>query len=168
MAEVRRSQEPPKHGPELWVERLNANQRMQITILSEAIEGFDLHYTGRMTVPCYDDPAKCPGCIKRFPPKWKGYLHVWDEAKRRVCILELTFGATKQLRDFVAPEQSMRGMRLGIVRGRAINSRLTIDMLPAYERVTGNPLAPAVSCYISLKKLWEINEKTTFGSSQLS
>jgi hypothetical protein len=123
--EFEESSIPFSRGPDLYVRRLKAGEKMTFVILSDAFWGLRVHWDsrGRRTQPHYRNKGSCPGCKLGWPQKWKGYLHVLNGAGEE--ILEVTPVMHDAILDQIGPGVSLRGHRFLGSRGQGDKARVT-------------------------------------------
>jgi hypothetical protein len=122
--ELRIQSTPPPHGPERFIRRLAAGQRLYVTVLSRSLWGVWTHWFGAKSGPCYRDKKSCDGCKRGFPARWKGFLCCLNLENKHVEFCELTPLAAENLLAQVPKGQSLRGLRLTLERGKGDKARL--------------------------------------------
>jgi hypothetical protein len=131
--EVRRQDRPPeRQGPKIRIRRLKGSEHFDGCIVSEGITGLFIHYDerSRRSEPCLEKDFQCPGCERKLPSKWRGYLHVYPGGLEAPYILELTAEAAEMLLTLAGDRPTLRGLRVVVRRSRADNGRLSVHLHP--------------------------------------
>ncbi len=151
-----RSNVPPRPGPELEIIRVVTAGTFMFRVLSETLWGMWTHWETNHSTPCFLEKAKCYGCTKGLPRRWKGYVHVINALKpNSTGFLELTPFAGQQVLDQCPASVSMRGMRLQVTRTQGgAKGRLRITVLPDLAPGTDLPLEKTPEA--TLCRLWEL------------
>lgn len=157
--EYRRPLTKPEKGPEVWIERLVANQRLEVLILSPWPQPFTIHWDknagkkGRSR-PCTVPESKCYGCRIGLPSKWLAYLFCQKiyTPKPEFLFLEVTPGADEWLRMHTLPGEDLRGKSFRVLRGNGNSSRLRFE--PITLAVNVATLPPDKDATESLEKVW--------------
>lgn len=152
MFDLRRQNLPPKSGPEIFVRRLRAAEKLTVQVLSRSLWGCYVHWAGDHSEPCLEDAKKCPGHARGLPVKWKGYLHVMNLHNRRAEFLEFTPFSANQIIDQVDTAQPLRGYRLQCERGKGDKARVKVVVLPCLNMEVVLP--DEIDPYKTLCKLW--------------
>jgi len=144
---------------------LKAGERLECTILSESLWGFDLHFNYAQNrsvqhIPKLGDergpnPEKCLGCRMLLPMKDLYYLHVFNPAKL-FCFIEIPPGAKNTLIKLFEGCGPLRGYRVIFARTKADNGRLRVER-PSYDEQV-KVITPGLDPYPTLLKLWTLNE----------
>lgn len=145
---------PKPPGPELWVQRLGANQSFEVIAIGNEVRGVETHWMRGVTEPHYDDRAQCPGCLAQARLDWKGYLHVYNVQKREQVFMELTPGAYHHLRTQVSDIEQLRGLSFQVERKGARNQPIKFTLL--HTRPLKTNLPPEKDPMPSILKLWGI------------
>ena len=149
---------PPK-GPELWVHRMEKEERLQVSVFSKTWWGCLIHIGPplKKSIPHTEPSDECKGCQKKVSPRWKFYLHCFDHGRRRQIFLELTKNAAEQLEEAVGTGNNFRGLILTIVRGATKNSRLKLTV--SESRVPDDQMPPEKDPKPSLINMWGFPEQ---------
>jgi len=129
---MRREDTPPKEGPRLSVIRLKAGHgEVCFWIVGRAVRGFQSHWTGNLTVPCFrdDEGTYCESCDKELPTRWRGYLDVIMERNRDRGFLEMTAVGVESLELCVNGQCNLRGSRIKAARGGGDKTRMRFTYL---------------------------------------
>jgi len=143
---------PPRPGPELFIQRLKAQEEHAFTIYSEALFGINVHFVGNRSQPHYRNPDNCPGCKAKNVKRWKGFLHCWNHNLGQEVFLELTPASALSLHSQLGGVGPLRGNRISVKRTKKDNGRLVISVLTA-ARDAGK-LPPSKDPLESLVRLW--------------
>jgi hypothetical protein len=121
---------PPAPGPKQEVIRVTSTEPRTFVIVSTAIWGQWIHWYGSRSHECVSDKKECNGCVRGWPRKWKGYLHVVERAGGPGNFLEITPMFEDIISMQVPRDQSLRGciMRVSKTKGGA-KGRYIIDVL---------------------------------------
>lgn len=157
MLSLNRLNDPPVAGPDVWVRRLGAREKLHATILSPHFWGFMVHWAGNHSEPCYREIRTCPGHRRGLPLKWKGYLYVIDHVSKEFQFLELPPGAAKELVNWYHPLKDLRGQRCIITRGEGSKARLKVEIQLPWEKVSSDPLPKDKDPIITLCRLWGVD-----------
>ena len=164
MGTLNRQNAPPKPGPSVEIFRVTAMEQFKGTIVSESLWGVWTHWDGYRTRECtakfvYDDEGDhagqietireqglrlldhptdgtdCRGHIARWPLRWKGYLYVWHQGKKKYGFLEVTPHAAGEVMRLAPADQVLRGLQLTVGRSGAGNKtrcwvELTKSVMP--------------------------------------
>jgi len=154
MREVCRDNRFPTPGPKMPILRLKGGEEKTLLVLSQEVQGFWVHWTGRSTVECTVPHDDCHGHKMGFASKWKGYLHVVDVHSKRQGFLELTPTLAEQLQVQLIPERqrSVRGVTLSVSRTKANNGR--VKVLVTHQYPGTRELPEEVDPLPSLRVLW--------------
>jgi hypothetical protein len=146
--------EIPASGPEMFIQRLKANQSFTYTIFSKDLTKINVHWAGNKSAPHYKQEDRCPGCISRQPKRFKAYLHCFCHEMGQEVFLELTAHSAKSLETQLGKGTVMRGNRIQVKRGKTDNGRLTITLLTAVQdaSILGSEKDPIAS----LMALWGV------------
>ena len=131
--ELRTQHTPPRHGPELYIRRLKANQVIMLWVLSSKLWGTWTHWDGKKSMPCLADPRECHGCKAGWPERWKGFLHTWNTERRQEEFLELTPLAADHLLSQTSDLQTLRGLCFKFCRGKGDKARLRVEFVRKME-----------------------------------
>lgn len=154
MPKLNRCDTPPPPGPRYRIRRLRHGESMQFILLGPMC-GLYTHWTGSRTEPCYENKKDCAGCRTGKPKRWKGYVHVWNEAIPGEEFLEFTPTAAALLNDLLGDAAELRGNRLMMERGGGDKSRLKLSLLCHYEKLRSNhPLPQTRDPLETLSRLW--------------
>jgi len=130
MDEFRLDPTPPRKMPTLNIVRLKAGEEMFCRCLSQKPFGYYSHWAGKFSVLCRKDAAKCEGCRKQMPVKWKGLLHVINQSNGRAMFVEITNTVGLALADQLPMNEDLRGKRLRLCRSRGgDNGRLKAEVM---------------------------------------
>lgn len=131
---LNRCDSPPRLSGRIWVTRVTDTTNHQFTILSEKVHGYLTHWTGETTIKCLNHDEECPSCkVGKFPQRWKGYLHVRDEAKDQEVFLEIPPNGFPEFKIRTDNGQSLRGKRFtchrtkGGPKGKLVVQFLAVD-----------------------------------------
>lgn len=152
MVPLRRQDAPPKSGPDIFVRRLRAAEKLTVQLISPSLWGCWVHWAGDHSEPCLEDKKKCPGHARGLPVKWKGYLHVINLHNRREEFLEMTPYSANMMLDQVEADVPLRGYRLQCERGKGDKARVKVLVLPCLTEASGLP--QPVDPYKTLCNLW--------------
>lgn len=124
----------PPAGPDMDLLRLKALECVQVVILAVEIRGVYVHWNasaGRKgrSEPCLKEG--CGGCGRRLPRKWLGYVHVWQPKRRKEAFLEMSIGASEDLRNSIPQGQEMRGTSAVVQRMNGDRARFKVDVFPS-------------------------------------
>lgn len=105
----------------------------QLVCLSVSPYGQWTHWFGGRSDECKQDYAKCVGCQKGWPSRFKVYLHVAAPGEGRFTWVELTREAIDTLTDQIPQATSLRGVQFRISKTKGgAHGRFLIEVL---ERV---------------------------------
>lgn len=110
------STEPPWREKHLDLKRVKPGQSGFVRICSRKIFGYYSHWYQGHSHPCYGKVCDCPSPLTDLPREWHGVLHVFDVAKRREILLELTDKCCESLLDQVPDKKNLRGLRVRFYR----------------------------------------------------
>lgn len=126
-------------------------------ILDEDLVGTHLHYWKGRSTPC--EKGNCEACEAGHPPRWKGYVHLYDQRVKSIVIFEFTERAVHEFKAFKARYGSLRG---AVLTAKRLNSKpngpLHIEF--AEGRLDGALLpdpGPLTEC---LCRIWEVKQQT--------
>lgn len=154
---------PPRPGPEKFVRRVRAREKLTVTCISRTWWGIWIHWDGKRSHPHEKAQGKCQGCKRGWPKRWKAYLHVYNSSNHAQEFLELTPIAVEALQSETAPSNNMRGVRFTIERGAGDKARMRIALLSHHESIPGNrPLPHEEDPKPTLLALWGLGQ-TSFG-----
>lgn len=71
-------------------------------VTSRVLRSCMTHYAEGRTRPCYAPVTGCPGCERRLPRLWKGFLAALDWKTRREVVLMLTAAAARPYKERLA------------------------------------------------------------------
>ena len=108
----------PNLGRVTHVIRVGAQDNYSMACCSLQPEWFLGHWNGSKTVRCTGDHDTCPGHVKQWPERPKGYITVCSLRDLAPMLLELTPGAGEMLEEAFPFSESMRGHVLFITRLR--------------------------------------------------
>lgn len=112
----------PTPGPSQLVLQLDAGEELKGVILSNHMWGVGTHWNDRAgkhgrSERCRKEVGECSGCNGQLPTRWKGYLYVWCERRRRAIFVECTPVVGEQI-DLHAPQdKTLRGLTIIMKRG---------------------------------------------------
>lgn len=149
---------PPK-GPELWIHRLKANEKIELTIFSKTWWGCKIHMTknSNRSSPHTEPEEECDGCIKGISLRWKFYLHCFDHKKRKQIFMEFTQNAAEQLEESLGLGANFRGVLMTLERGKTDNSRLKVTV--QNSRVEESLMPTEKDPKPSLLNMWKFPEQ---------
>lgn len=153
---VRRNDHIPRNnkGPE--VVRIAAGANLEVTALSTAVEGFDTHWNGKSSDPCFDPKETCPGCKKGHPQRWHGYLHVYIHGPGVQAFLDLPPVASSTLMHCLPSGENLRGCRIKLSRSeKSKRGEIFVSVQP---KGNAESLLPQeLSVWPVLRKLWGLD-----------
>lgn len=144
--------QPPKAGPEIFIQRLKGGQKFTFTILSITLFGVWVHWDGKRSFPHYHPAEQCQGCMDRRQKRWKGFLHCFNYEIGQEVFLELTPFSATSLRNQLAGSDNLRGNRIQVSRTKGDNGRLVVQVLTAIQNPEALP--PEKDPKASILKLW--------------
>lgn len=138
----RRMDCPPPLGDVLHVHRLDGNEVLTCVILSDKMEGFLTHWSGRKTVRCRQPKGLCEGCGKGLATRWVGFLHCTSTELKGAFALELTPLAGHTIKDYLDEHGSIRGCVCVVTRQRKTKKApLVINITGRMEGLDALPKA---------------------------
>jgi hypothetical protein len=147
---------PPPAAPKVRLDivRVTSAESHHFICYSRAVWGQPVHWYGRRTHECTQDrEKKCEGCMKGWPVKWKGYLHVRNIAASWEGFLELTDTACRLLVEQLGDNQNLRGLKFRIARTKGgAKGRYLVEV--SQGRVPDDSLKQERDPYEILKFLW--------------
>jgi len=144
--------EPPDTGPGVEILRLRGGQSLQAILLTD-VYGLWVHWDGRHTQPCFKNHEKCPGHLKEWPRKWKGYFDVLTLGNSGLRgFMEVTPTVVRSLWAQTGQKIGFRGLRVKLSRGNGNKAHFKISVEPPCE-VRGK-LPEGTDPYPILAKLW--------------
>lgn len=147
---------PPKASGIFWVERIDGGAKLDFTCLSSHIFGIWTHFHKKGTRPCYEDTSKCEDGHKAETLRWKGYVHVYNTARRRQEFLQLTVRAARMWLEAVGNGCCLRGQAIHVSRTQASNGPVTLR-LNEHGQLDEDRLAGERDDFMpSLFKLWKM------------
>ena len=153
--ELSRADKPPKKDETLWVVSPKGNERLKFIVYSPAVMGVHCHWTGRRTVPCFENQDLCEGGHKDATQKWRGYVHAWAYDLGRQVFVQLTGEAVESWWAQCGPGVSLRGQIVEVIRTQKNNGRLTVQV-DKYLTREKDKLPEPRDCKLSLFKLWGV------------
>ncbi len=112
------------------IHTVGATEQLVATIIARDIWGIDTHWTRSGTRPHVVGEELCQGCLDLAPLKWRGFLHIFHEAKKQEVFLELTDFAWKRLKALQGGNPSFRGLKCLFVRERAtLKAPVTMSLI---------------------------------------
>ncbi len=117
---------PSRNDRALWVERLKGEDQQSFVIASKKLYGFYSHWTGKRSVPCWENHALCEGGHSDENLRENFLLQAWSLKKNRMVFLYLTPEAARQLEDQIQPGTPYLGLPVIVTRTKANNGRLHI------------------------------------------
>lgn len=149
---------PPKPGPRLDIIRVTTTNWQSFTILSTAIFGQNIHWAHGRSSECTKDKSLCDGCVKFWPAKWKGYLHVFHHETRKQAFLEMTPNLAEQLLEAIPENECFRGFQVRICKSKGgAKGRYHSELLAT--RLTEDRLTKEKDPYLTLKFLWACKDR---------
>lgn len=113
----RRDDQIPEGGAATIIRRIKGRSARRYTILSGKVYGYWAHWNGYYTSACTDESGEtCEGHKRKWPLKWRGYLHVRDWLTGELVHLELPGGAARQIKSQTIQGQDLRGLVLEVFR----------------------------------------------------
>jgi hypothetical protein len=112
----------PPAGPSVLVVQLKAGQEVAGVILSNHVWGVGTHWNDRAgkhgrSERCTKEKGECSGCNGELSYRWKGYLYVYCQRRRKGVFVELTPAVGEAL-DLKAPkDKTLRGLFVKLKRG---------------------------------------------------
>lgn len=106
----------PRRGPKIPVAKILPGRTYDYRVLVDAITGVEVHYDGDRCEPCTGGDGDCWFPHEAQPPRWQGWLYVWDRVAKRAELVCLTAGAFDQVEKVLKAAQSLRGARLQLWR----------------------------------------------------
>jgi len=126
---------------------------VMVVILGACLHGVFTHFYENQSRPCISPADACEGCIAGRNRRWKGFLAVWDRAKGRLALAEITQEAYLRCPAFESYKGALRGKTLRLVRaGTANNARVTAT-IAMYAGPPGS-LPPAFNVQSALERIW--------------
>jgi hypothetical protein len=150
------SSSPPRRSSVLWVECIRGNERQKFTVYSPVIFGVYQHWTGRRTVPCWENHELCQGGHRESTLKWRGYIHAWSYTRNSAVFVQLTGESIDCWWNQIARGVSLRGQQIYVVRSKADNGRLFVEV-DKYSTRDANKLPEPLDPRESLFKMWGLD-----------
>ncbi len=142
MQHFNREDRPPQGPKPLKLVRVLKGPAQTYTILSTCLSGVWTHWDGQRSLPCYKARAKCTGCTRALPKRWKGYLCCWVVPQRAKFILEITPRAANQLLAAMPEGRIMRGFLIRVERTKGgRNGRLIVNLVGEDPNISALPAA---------------------------
>ena len=147
---------PQRVEPEYAIIRIVNSGTFTFVVLGHKLEGFQMHWDGSKTVPCFASQSSCPYCKRGCPQRWKGYLHVFCFNTHREGFLELTPTGAEQFCFPLTADSSVRGVRFNAARANgAKTARLKLQFLPNESDLAKLPEPKSV--VRTLEKVFAVN-----------
>lgn len=165
MSELNKCPFPPKGPKQLWVERLKANQILEVVCLSPAVEGYMTHWQplpGKFkgySIPCTNPTSECEGHKRGLGQRWRGIMHCFQWNKGKQLYLEITPETQEHLGNIMGPDLSYRGHCFRFTRMDGDQTRVKVELLPDYAQRTKRELAPFKSADATMQKMWDLNQE---------
>lgn len=135
--------------------RCPANRALTGVILDEEWCGTELHFWKGRSMPC--PRVACEACEAGHPPRWKGYVHIYDRNTKTTVILEFTERVTHEFSAFVKTYGSLRG---AVITARRLNNKpngpLHVEF--AEGRIDGKLLPTPNPLEQTLERIWEVKQ----------
>jgi hypothetical protein len=106
---LNRCDDIPPDGPHLMIRKIEPGDVPVLVILSPKVEGFRCHWTGANTAACVVGDGLCPWCLKKFPMKWYGFIHVWEQSLNVQTLIMMTAPGANRLKAIQGDRESLRG-----------------------------------------------------------
>ena len=124
----RRDDTPPPAGPSMRIIRFKANESCNVALIGSKVRGFWTHWSDR-TEPCTEPKEECVGCLRKWPQRWKGYIHALREDRMEEGFLEVTRLTKETILEQVGGEKFLRGARIKVLRGKGDRTTLRVLLL---------------------------------------
>lgn len=122
------------------IHTVGATEQLTATIISHSIWGIDTHWTRSGTRPHVVGHNLCQGCLDLAPLKWRGFLHIFHEAKKQEVFLELTDFAWRRMLALKGDFTSFRGLKFLFVRERStLKAPVTMSLINPVPVAGGLP-----------------------------
>jgi hypothetical protein len=128
--------------------------QVQGYVVCPKILGVYTHYYGNRTIPHLNDRTLCEGCQAERAKRWKGYLGLYNPAKKELLLGELTqYAALPWKKLLESGDCDLRGALAKITRlGRAVNSRCKLEL--TLRACKSEALPEAFQILPVLRKIW--------------
>jgi hypothetical protein len=136
-----RRSKPQASKDVLWVEHVPAASKKLFVIYSPSVYGFDKHFNGKYSVPCWENHDLCEDGHKLSTLRTHFYVHAWDFVKKQQCILYLTNGGCRQLLNQMAPGVSLRGQVIEVERTEKSQGRQNVKRVGLHNDIPSLPKA---------------------------
>lgn len=130
-------------------------KRLHVKTLSEDILSVWTHFdtTINRVRPC--EGLKCPYCIKGLARRFLGYAAAMRSDTNEPCIVEITEGAARKLREMGLLPGKLRGYSLTLFRLKDyVNAPVQVEAL----KLSRQDLPPSFDVLPSLLRLWGWND----------
>lgn len=154
MSPLDRGAPAPKSGPDIWVRRLKAEEKITFACCSPSIWEFWIHWAGDKSEPCLKNHKECPGHRRGLPRKWRGYIYILSHNSRRMEFLEITPYGAQQLHELCGDLTSLRGKRFAAARGKGDKARVYFSALSDWSDFTTGKLPEDLDPEKTLLKIW--------------
>lgn len=136
----------------LYIERLDADDQQTFVVYGSKIWGFETHYNGHRTVPCWAD-GSCEGGCNEETKRQNFLLQCYSQKKGKQVFVYLTPSAYTQLMEQKAPSTPLRGLTLRVRRTEKKKGRLyvAVDEHAQAKRIVAEDINPKESIMRFLK-----------------
>lgn len=154
MGNLRRVFDPPTVRPEFWVKRLEGGESYGAFILSSSLFACETHWCGHDSIPCTDPVEECIGHQRKYPLRYRAYLHCWHQGTDKHEILEITEGGAKQIFGVFGKTPRLRGVQINIKRHGGKTGLLKIQFGVPFQTLSEEPLPAERLIEPSLRNVW--------------
>lgn len=157
----------PPSGPQHFIRRVKANQKIDFVCYSKAIWGCWTHWDGRRSHPHLKRKDLCMGCKHGWPKRWKGYLDCFNVDCKQREFVEVTPGVCEFFDAELPAGESLQGQRFELRRGAGDKARFVVTFRTPMQTIKPNWVCPQpLDPKQTLLELWQLNDiKLSFGDA---
>lgn len=129
MDDIRWTDRPPAQSrlPHLPLQSVKPGKPITGIITCTKMRCLYTHFLGARTQPCMK--LNCPGCEKKMPHRWEGYLSIWTTKPGKHIIARITEAAANAIEESVPNWNDLRGIYIELTRASTRpNSRLLAEI----------------------------------------
>lgn len=159
MDDIRWADRPPDQSrlPHLPLMAARPGRPIRGIITSTRLRGVYTHFLGSRTQPCMK--LNCPGCEKKLPSRWEGYVSLWTAAPSKHIIARLTEAAANEIAENAPDYQNLRGLTINLERASTrANSRLLAKVEVLENNQVRLPAEPDLIAHLVL--IWRMSGQT--------